>query len=86
MCCKVIPIGTLAGVREMPPEVDILRIIGGLALALFRKPVDHRRMAEYNSNSSGVTHNSLHTTIVYDPHDTNRQPAILLCRHAQAVL
>jgi hypothetical protein len=70
----------------MPPEVDILRIIGGLALALFRIPIDYRRTAEYNSNPFGVTHNSLHTTIVFGPHDANRQPAILLCRHTQAVL
>ena len=85
MCSKAIPIGTPAGVREMPPEVGILRIIGGLALALFRIPIDHRRTAEF-SNPLGVTHNLLHTTIVYGPHDTNRQPAKLLCKHAQAVL
>jgi hypothetical protein len=54
-------------------------------LALFRIPIDLRRTAESNSNSLGVTHNSLHTTIVCGPHDANRQPAILLCRHAQAV-
>jgi hypothetical protein len=43
----------------MPPEVGILRIIWGLALALFRIPIDRRRTAEYNSNSLVVTHNSL---------------------------
>lgn len=66
MCFKATPIGTPVEVREMPPEVDILRIIEGGrgVLALFRKPIDHRRTAEYNSNSLGVTHNSLHTTIV----------------------
>jgi len=86
MCSKVIPIGTPAGVRKMPPEVDILPITGGLALALFRIPIDHRQAAEYNSNSLGVTHNLLHASIVCRPHDTNRQPAIRLCRHTQAVL
>ncbi|KAI0264564.1 hypothetical protein BGY98DRAFT_1103404 [Russula aff. rugulosa BPL654] len=55
LCFQAIPIGTPAAVREMPPEVDMLRIIGGLALALFRIPIDHRRTAEYNSNSLGTT-------------------------------
>ena len=55
LCFKAVLFDTTAGVREMEPVVNILRIIRGLALALFWIPINHsRRTVEYNSTTDSV--------------------------------